>query len=425
MGPWTLTILLSFVSALGLLLNAYVLLVVLGLGKQTQQQQTANTLLLIHLGAVEAAVCLVLLVFVTGSWPIAGTWCVLHGFLLALLHPIALWTVTGLNCDRYYAIAAPLHYSALVSPRRVALGLGLSWTGALLLCLTPFSGLVPPYRYIPGFGCCAPDFGNTSWGTAGSLYGAAYALLGLALPALLVTICNLRVLGIARYHRHRIASAIYEVTLSAQVTITHQRNPFFVSTATAPTAGGPPKFNNAANTVMQLIGSLYLLYFPYCGFILWEAYSGSESGEGAGTVSSIYQYSRLHAQPRFVSLASLLLACSPPINGILYGLKSRTLRRSVENYRRKKATKSELQQEIQARTPSTAGSRRPSGSGPASFFAFPPLQRRLSDALIALGNCRTGGSFGSINIAGVFDRTRLQPAASCNTLRVPSTELSE
>lgn len=67
---------------------------------QTQQQQTANTLLLIHLGAVEAAVCLILLIFTTGSWPIAGTWCVLHGFLLALLHPVALWTVTGLNCDR-------------------------------------------------------------------------------------------------------------------------------------------------------------------------------------------------------------------------------------------------------------------------------------------------------------------------------------
>ncbi|XP_008209741.1 uncharacterized protein LOC100678032 isoform X2 [Nasonia vitripennis] len=444
MGPWALGVPLVLVSALGLLLNAYVLLVVLGLGKQTQQQQTANTLLLIHLGAVEAAVCIVLLIFATGSWPAAGTWCVLHGFLLALLHPVALWTVTGLNCDRYYAIAAPLHYSALVSPRRVALGLAVSWTGALLLCLPPFSGLVPPYRYVPGLGCCAPDFGNGGWGSAGSLYGAIYAILGLALPALLVTVCNLRVLGIARYHRHRIASAIYEVTLSAQVTITHQRNPFFVPAVTAPAAGGPPRFHSAASTVMQLVGSLYLLYFPYCGLILWEACgSGGSSGmSSAGSVmgtgvgsgdgdvvgSPIPHPSRLHAHPRFASLASLLLACSPPINGLLYGLKSRTLRRSVQNYWRKKATKSELQQEIQARTPSAAGSRRPSGSGPtSSFFQFPPLQRRLSEALIALGNCRTGaagpGIFGSGNIAGVFHRTRLQPAASCNTLRVPNAEL--
>ncbi|XP_011687877.1 PREDICTED: galanin receptor type 3-like isoform X2 [Wasmannia auropunctata] len=408
MGPWAFVPLI-LVSTLGLLLNGYVLLVVLGLGKQTQQQQTANTLLLIHLGAVEAAVCLILLIFATGLWPEAGPWCVIHGFLLALLHPVALWTVTGLNCDRYYAIAAPLHYAALVSPRRVVVGLAASWTGALLLCLPPFSGLVPPYRYNSELGCCAPDFGNSdfsTWKFAAALYGAAYAILGLGLPAVLVTVCNLRVLGIARYHRHRIASAIYEVTLSAQVTITHQRNPFFVPTVTAPSAGGPPRFHSAASTVMQLIGSLYLLYFPYCGFILWEA-CGVDNQQR-------------HANSKLASLASLLLACSPPINGLLYGLKSQTLRRSVQNYWRKKATKSELQQEIQARTPSVAGSRRPSGSGNTSFFPFPPLQRRLSEALLALGSCRTGGSFESNNLG--FQRGRLQPAVSCNTLRVPTAE---
>ncbi|XP_011341328.1 uncharacterized protein LOC105281643 isoform X2 [Ooceraea biroi] len=407
MGPWAFGVPLILSSTVGLFLNGCVLLVVLGLGKQTQQQQTANTLLLIHLGAVEAAVCLILLIFTTSSWPVAGTWCVLHGFLLALLHPVALWTVTGLNCDRYYAIAAPLHYAALVSPRRVAVGLAASWTGALLLCLPPFSGLVPPYRYSPGLGCCAPDFGNDTWGSAAALYGAVYAILGLGLPAVLVTVCNLRVLGIARYHRHRIASAIYEVTLSAQVTITHQRNPFFVPTVTAPSAGGPPRFRSAASTVMQLVGSLYVLYFPYCGLILWEACSAGNQH-------------RLHAHPRVASVASLLLAFSPPINGLLYGLKSQTLRRSVQNYWRKKATKSELQQEIQARTPSVAGSRRPSGSGNVSFFPFPPLQRRLSEALLALGSCRAGSSFESNNLG--FQRGRLQPAASCNTLRVPTTE---
>ncbi|XP_011251521.1 uncharacterized protein LOC105248433 isoform X4 [Camponotus floridanus] len=406
MGPWAFGV--PLVSTLGLLLNGYVLLVVLGLGKQTQQQQTANTLLLIHLGAVETAVCLILLIFTTGPWPVAGTWCVFHGFLLALLHPVALWTVTGLNCDRYYAIAAPLHYAALVSPRRVAVGLAASWTGALLLCLPPFfSGLVPPYEYNQGLGCCAPDFGNGTWGSAAVLYGAVYAILGLGLPAVLVTVCNIRVLGIARYHRHRIASAIYEVTLSAQVTITHQRNPFFVPTVTAPSAGGPPRFHSAASTVMQLVGSLYLLYFPYCGYILWEACN-------TGNQHRIQTYSKL------ASLASFLLACSPPVNGLLYGLKSQTLRRSVQNYWRKKATKSELQQEIQARTPSVAGSRRPSGSGNASFFPFPPLQRRLSEALLALGSCRTGSNFESNNLG--FQRGRLQPAVSCNTLRVPTAE---
>ncbi|XP_066589154.1 histamine H2 receptor-like isoform X5 [Prorops nasuta] len=405
MGIWPFGVALILVSALGLLLNAYVLLVVLGLGKQTQQQQTANTLLLIHLGLVEGALSLILLIFTTGSWSEKGSWCDLHGFLLAVLHPVALWTVTGLNCDRYYAIAAPLHYTALVSPRRVAVGLAASWTGALLLCLPPIFSLVPPYSYSQRLGSCAPDFGDGTWGPVAALYAAIYVTLGLVLPAFLVTLCNLRVLGIARYHRHRIASAIYEVTLSAQVTITHQRNPFFVPTVTAPAAGGPPRFHSAASTVMQLVGSLYLLYLPYCGVILWEA-CGTGSPE------------QVRADSTLIALASLLLACSPPINGLLYGLKSHTLRKSMQNYWRKKATKSELQQEIQARTPSVAGSRRPSGSATGSFFPFPPLQRRLSEALLALGSCRTGNGFENNG----FHRARLQPAASCNTLRVPTVE---
>ncbi|XP_043272785.1 uncharacterized protein [Venturia canescens] len=416
MGPWAFGVSIVLISAIGLLINGYVLLVVFGFRKQAHQQQTANTLLLIHLGAVEAAVCLILLIFTTGGWPLSGSWCIVYGFLLAVLHPVALWTVTGLNCDRYCAIAAPLHYAALVSPRRVSFGLAASWLGALLLCIPPFSGIVPPYKYSPGLGCCVPDFGNDRWGNAATVYGAVYAFLGLALPAILVTVCNLRVLGIARYHRHRIASAIYEVTLSAQVTITHQRNPFFVPTVTSPAAGGPPpRFHSAASTVMQLVGSLYLLYVPYCAFVLWEAVGAALS----------HQQHRLHAHPRLASLASLLLASSPPINGLLYGLKSPTLRRSIRNYWRKKVTKSELQQEIQARTPSVAGSRRPSGSGPAtaSLFPFPPLQRRLSEALINLANTRNpnAATFESGNI-GSFHRSRLlQPAASCNTLRVPST----
>ncbi|XP_057321857.1 uncharacterized protein LOC130665464 [Microplitis mediator] len=411
MGPWAFGIPIVLVSALGLLLNAYVLLVVLGLGKQIQQQ-TSNTLLLIHLGAVEFALCFVLLVFTTGPWTIPGSWCAVHGFLLTLLHPVALWTVTGLNCDRYYAIAAPLHYTAVVSPRRVILGLVGAWIGAFILCLPPFSGLIAPYKYSQDFGCCIPAFTNETWTIAGVIYTSVYLFVGLVLPAILITACNIRVLGIARYHRHRIASAIYEVTLSAQVTITHQRNPFFIPTVTSPSAGGPPKFHSAASTVMQLVGSVYLLYFPYCGIILWEACTAAS-------------HSRLHLHPRFASLASLLLASSPPINGLLYGLKSRTIRRSVQNYWRKKVTKSELQQEIQARTPSVAGSRRPSGSGPVSLFPFPPLQRRLSEALLNLGtNSRAGGGFESGNI-GAFNCNRLQPAASCNTLRVPTSESSE
>lgn len=176
---------------------------------------------------------------------------------------------------------------------------------------------------------------------------------------------------IARYHRHRIASAIFEVTLSAQVTITHQRNPFFLP------GGLTNKYRgkSAVSTVLQLLGSFCVLYFPYYGVILWES---SASTFLAGKD----MYTRVH--PHLITLASTLLTCSPPVNGLLYGIKSKILRKSFQNYWRKQMSKCEINHEIQARTPSACGSRRPSLT-PIGILNRPSgsiLQRRLSEAFL-------------------------------------------
>jgi hypothetical protein len=137
---------------------------------------------------------------------------------------------------------------------------------------------------------------------------------------------------IARYHRHRIARAIFEVTLSAQVTITHQKNPFLVASG-----GGLFQGRSASASVLQLVGSVVVLYAPYYCVVGWQTTGRPADG-------------------RVVAVAASLLAASPSLNGLLYGLRSKLLRRTVRHYWRKKMTKCELEQEIQARTPS----RRPS-----------------------------------------------------------------
>ncbi|CAB0005869.1 unnamed protein product, partial [Nesidiocoris tenuis] len=65
---------------------------------------------------------------------------------------------------------------------------------------------------------------------------------------------------------------------------------------------------------------------------------------------------RINSNPRLYYTSTVLQAISPPYNAFLYGLKNKLLRRTFRNYWRKKMTKSELDQEILARTPS----RRPS-----------------------------------------------------------------
>ncbi|XP_022916480.1 histamine H2 receptor-like [Onthophagus taurus] len=418
---------LILVSIIGLTLNIYILVVVL----LTRQVSSANNLLLLHLGVVDTLLGVLFLSFsgpglTKENWFSIGPPCAFHGFLFTLLHPLLLWTVCGLNCDRYYAIASPLHYGHLVNSKKILLGLGVGWTVSLALCVPPLF-TIAPYRYIEGLGACAPDFsGNgTLW------YSAVYTAITLLLPATLIICCNMKILMIARYHRHRIASAIYEVTLSAQVTITHQRNPFFVPTVTAPSAGGP-KFRgrSAWYSVLQLLGSFTILYFPYYIVIMWQS-----------SITLLSPSNNFHKSihPHFFSIIFTLLTCSPSINGFLYGVKNKTIRKSFQNYWRKKLSKNEMNQEIQARTPSTCGSRRQSLT-PLGFLSKPTLQRRLSEALlevqkspqrskikrIASESTWKKDSSGSLNLSPTNPRKIIQ-AKSCNTLEVPkiSDEFSE
>lgn len=234
---------------------------------------------------------------------------------------------------------------------------------------------------------------------------------------------------IARYHRHRIASAIYEVTLSAQVTITHQRNPFFVPTVTAPSAGGP-KFRSRSpvSSVLQLVGSFFILYVPYYVVILWQ-----------GVTSIMYENHNgedVRVNRHLVLTAAVLLTCSSPVNGLLYGLKSKVMRKTFQNYWRKQMSKNQMNHEIQARTPSTCGSRRPSLT-PLGFLTRPALQRRLSETLINLDRGADGTgkpqmkriaselAWRPMNFNGELDsptaphRDSIPHTSSCNTLQVP------
>lgn len=235
--------------------------------------------------------------------------------------------------------------------------------------LAPLAAAQPPLTYNMGLGICTPDCGA---GPTALGFCIIYSFLTLLLPTTLVLVCSLKILRIARYHRHRIAAAIYEVTLSAQVTVTHQRNPF---------SPPPPPRRRALSAVLQPLGSLALLYFPYYCILIWPAVAIPPQSLAA--------------------LSAALLAAAPPVNGILYGIRSRALRDSLRNYRRKRMTKSEVTQEIQARTPSACGSRRPSLSA-GSGCIRPPTTRRLSDAAAM-------GSRGSERPA--------QRAASCNMLQ--------
>lgn len=95
----------------------------------THFQVCANNILLLHLGFVNSLLCTQFLVFSVPSiarnegnltFGDTGWLCIIHGCLMTAAHPVALWTICCLNCDRYYAIAAPLHYGAIVNTKKVS-----------------------------------------------------------------------------------------------------------------------------------------------------------------------------------------------------------------------------------------------------------------------------------------------------------------
>lgn len=206
------------------------------------QQVSANNILLLHLGIINALLCILFLIFSVpsiarsdGSASFEATLCTLHGFLLTAMHPVALWTICCLNCDRYYAIAAPLHYGAIVNTKRVCqmkpkyrhttnhkafisvcgvksnmkilrtfaelnlyiylilcfqvvASLAGGWLVAIALCIPPLFQ-VAPYQYNSDLGACVPHFAMT-----GSLsYAIVFTVTTLVIPGALIIGCNIRV----------------------------------------------------------------------------------------------------------------------------------------------------------------------------------------------------------------------------------------
>lgn len=76
------------------------------------------------------------------------------------------------------------------------------------------------------------------------------------------------------------------------------------------------------------------------------------------------------------------MLCSPTINAMLYGFKNKTIQENIYNIWRKQKTKIELHYEIQARTPSTCGSRKASLTEVTTNLPQlfqPQLKRQLSE----------------------------------------------
>ncbi|XP_076040028.1 uncharacterized protein LOC143024770 isoform X2 [Oratosquilla oratoria] len=350
----------------GIFFNGYIIF--LSCTQHFKQTRTATHLLLLHLGIVNV---LLAAVFIASLFPayFRDDWldarvCGAYGCAWASLHVSAVWTVTALNVDKYVAIASPLHYAKFVSPTRAGFVLLVTWLLATGLGVLPLVSPGLQYGVRPG-GCFPDSRSATSWLTWS--YVVATSTLGCFVPALLITAANLRILVIARHHRHRIVSALWEVTVSAQATVTQQRSHFYLTRY---------RGRSAATTVLHMVGTFSLLYLPYTTCQVYEAATHTE------------------VHPLVAATALALLSCAPTVNGFVYGVKSKVLRKNFKNFLRKQLYRSEVNYEIQARTPSVPNSRRPSVTPSITLPLQRQLQRRMSEILIQHDASSSGGGAG-------------------------------
>lgn len=241
----------------------------------------------------------------------------------------------------------------------------------------------------------------------------------------------------ANYQRHRIASAIFESVLSAQIAITHQKNPFppIPSLLNQPFPLPnlyPPKPNileirsrrqKASLIVFELVASVILLYCPYYIYIIVFSFlrrsnhiigQTKEQHDTSKTVFNIITF-----------IVQFLMLCAPGINAILYGFKNKTVQENIQNYWRKHKTKIELHYEIQARTPSTCGSRKASlteltANFPQNHFQS-QLKRQLSDFFFGTSSSLTSHLNDDM---AVFHSSRLHRTPSDSFFNASSSGMS-
>ncbi|CAG2107043.1 unnamed protein product, partial [Medioppia subpectinata] len=307
----------AVVAFVGLIFNGYILFVLICC------KLTVNNILLLFMALADTAICLLILVANTPmslsqripdidqllatnsslvSRPDVDEWvCGAQGALWTVLPLCIIWTICGLIVDRYIAIIRPLSYTRLINVRKTAVVLISIWICLLSFIIPPFMGCCG-YRFLTSYSGCVVICSRTQESYL-EFYYMVFHLSAFIAPVIVITVCNAHIATIAHNHRHRIVSAIYEITMRAQATVTHQSSPSYLFKY---------KGRHAFLAILQLVGSLIFLTFPYY---------------------TIYAYKSFANKPYdnyWTSVSTLILSFTPIFNGYVYGVKSKALRKTFK-----------------------------------------------------------------------------------------------
>lgn len=203
------------------------------------------------------------------------------GFANFLFCICSIMNLQLLSFDRWFAIAKPFKYVAVVSPRRASAACAFIWLYATFCALPPKFGVSSYFCFIPNLDNC--DIGK-DWSGSGKALIFAIAVLGLTycLALTVMAVCYWKIFRIARSHVQRInvqrfnsrnsrqppemISGSFASTIEPEVTAENT----FEITASFPQASKQTQRQphasdiRTAKSFLVVIGAYFLCWTPFC-----------------------------------------------------------------------------------------------------------------------------------------------------------------
>ncbi|XP_054155233.1 G-protein coupled receptor 26-like [Oppia nitens] len=317
----------AMVAFIGLIFNGYILFVLIC------SKLTVNNILLLFMALADTAICLLILVAntpmslnhhlpqvqhlsinssqVMDEYNVQDWACGAQGALWTVLPLCITWAICGLIVDRYIAIVRPLSYNRLINVRKATVLLIIIWMCLISFSLPPLLGCCS-YRFLLSHSGCVAICSRSTINNNEFYYMILY-ISSLLIPVIVIIVCNVHIAFIAHNHRHRIVSAIYEITMRAQATVIHQSTVTHQSThQSSPNYLFKYKGRHAFLPILQLVGSLVIFIFPYYIIYAYKSFSNKPYDD------------------YWTSTSTLILSFTPIVNGYVYGVKSKALRKTFK-----------------------------------------------------------------------------------------------
>ncbi|XP_060096203.1 histamine H2 receptor [Heteronotia binoei] len=219
-------------------------------------------------------------------WYLSQTFCNIYNSLDVMLCTASILNLFMISLDRYYAVTAPLRYTTLVTPRRVAMVMVVIWVVSVMVSFLPIhlgwntNGITDPNPEKCDLG-------------VNPIYGLVDALLTFYIPLVIMCTTYYRIFKIAREQAKRINNVPCNKKVNHALPTVNE--------------------HKATLTLAIVMGAFIICWFPYFTVFIYRGIKGDEA-----------------VRKDLLSIVTWLGYANSALNPILYGALNRDFRTAYQ-----------------------------------------------------------------------------------------------